>query len=424
MIQRLLQLLKNKENVQLIANFFSLVSIKGFDMLIPLFILPYLVRTLGIDVFGLTAFSLAFCMYFGAFIHYGYSITAVREIARARKDKELLSKQYSTYISLSVVLLFISLILFTVAVAVIPTLREYWILHLYTFYFVDMQSLFPAWLFQGMERMKYIAFINLSTKVLYLVALLFMVTGPGDYLLVPLLNAFAMTVSTIVSFWIIHKQLKIRYRKTELGEIIIAMKEGKHAFISLFAPTLYNSTTTFILGYTSSNYIIGIYASATKLIDALNSIALLLSNTFLPYLSRNIKKHFVFSRMMIVIGLLLTAGSLLFSEYIISFLYGADKLEIAYYFKLLTPMVFFIFVRFTFGPNYLMLIGKDSLYKNIVLYSCLFFFFMALILVPIYELYGAIAIMLGTTLLMAILTYWFYWKFRLGNKKAQHLGDE
>ncbi|AVI51799.1 hypothetical protein C5O00_11725 [Pukyongia salina] len=424
MIQRLLQLLKNKENVQLIANFFSLVSIKGFDMLIPLFILPYLVRTLGIDVFGLTAFSLAFCMYFGAFIHYGYSITAVREIARARKDKELLSKQYSTYISLSVVLLFISLILFTVAVAVIPTLREYWILHLYTFYFVAMQSLFPAWLFQGMERMKYIAFINLSTKVLYLVALLFMVTGPGDYLLVPLLNAFAMTVSTIVSFWIIHKQLKIRYRKTELGEIIIAMKEGKHAFISLFAPTLYNSTTTFILGYTSSNYIIGIYASATKLIDALNSIALLLSNTFLPYLSRNIKKHFVFSRMMIVIGLLLTAGSLLFSEYIISFLYGADKLEIAYYFKLLTPMVFFIFVRFTFGPNYLMLIGKDSLYKNIVLYSCLFFFFMALILVPIYELYGAIAIMLGTTLLMAILTYWFYWKFRLGNKKAQHLGDE
>ena len=123
--------------------------------------------------------------------------------------------------------------------------------------------------------------------------------------------------------------------------------------------------------------------------------------------------------MMIVIGLLLTAGSLLFAEYIISFLYGPDKVEIAYYFKLLTPMVFFIFVRFTFGPNYLMLIGKDALYKNIVLYSCLCFFFMALILVPIFELYGAIAIMLGTTLLMAVLTYLFYWKYRIGHEKAQ-----
>ncbi|NNJ82196.1 MAG: hypothetical protein HKP11_08395 [Flavobacteriaceae bacterium] len=75
-------------------------------------------------------------------------------------------------------------------------------------------------------------------------------------------------------------------------------------------------------------------------------------------------------------------------------------------------MVFFIFVRSAYGPNFLMLIGKDRVYKNIVLYSCLFFFVMAIIIVPIFEIYGAISIMLGTTFVMAALTFIYFRKFR------------
>ncbi|MBT8276517.1 MAG: oligosaccharide flippase family protein [Bacteroidia bacterium] len=412
MVKRILQLLKNKENVQLIANFFSLVSIKGFDLLIPLFILPYLVRTLGIDIFGLTQFSLALCMYFGAFIHYGYSITAVREIARTRNNKEELSRKYSAFLSVSILLTFASLVVLSFVVWVVPSLNEYWILHLYTFYFIAMQSLFPSWFFQGMEKMKYIAFINLSTKIMFLISLVMLVKGPGDYLLVPLLNAFAMTISTLISFWIIHKQFKVAFRRSLYSEMEKVIVDGRHAFISLFAPTLYNSTTMFILGYTSSNLIVGIYASATKLIDALNSVALLLSNTFLPFLSRNIRKHGLFSKIMILGGMVLTVIAFIFSEQLILFLYGKENLNVSFYFKILTPMVFFIFVRSAYGPNFLMLIGKDRVYKNIVLYSCLFFFVMAIIIVPIFEIYGAISIMLGTTFVMAALTFIYFRKFR------------
>jgi PST family polysaccharide transporter len=412
MIKRILQLLKNKENVQLIANFFSLVSIKGFDLLIPLFILPYLVRTLGIDVFGLTQFSLAFCMYFGALIHYGYSITAVREIARSRNNKEELSRKYSAFLSVALLLLFASLIILTLIVFIVPSLKEYWVLHVYTFYFIAMQSLFPSWFFQGMEKMKYIAFINLSTKVLFLISLVFLVKGPGDYLLVPLLNGVAMSISTLISFWIIRNQFKVAFRRSGYSELKGVLVDGRHAFISLFAPTLYNSTTMFILGYTSSNYIVGIYASATKLIDALNSIALLLSNTFLPYLSRNIRKHAMFSKIMLLCGLVLTIFAFIFSEQLILLLYGKENIAVSFYFRILTPMVLFIFIRSAYGPNFLMLIGKDRVYKNVVLYSCLFFFVMAIIIVPLFEIYGALSIMLGTTFVMAALTYYYFRKFK------------
>lgn len=413
MLNRLFVFLKNKERINLFTNFISLVSVKGVDFLIPLFILPYLVRTLGISIFGLLSFSLAFCMYFGAVIHYGYSITAVRDISRVRNNLELLSKKYSAFLTVSALLLLGSLVTLIILLIFIPKLNEYWVLHILTFYFIAMQSLFPSWFFQGIEQMKYIAFINLTTKVLFLISLLLFVKTPKDYLLVPLLNAFAMTISTVISFWIIRKKFKMIYAMPNILELKSVIKEGRHSFIALFAPTLYNSTAMFILGYTTNNSVIGIYASATKLIDAFNSIGILLSTTFLPYLSRNIQKHLSFSKLMILVGLVLSSTAFIFSEELILILFSSENVIVSKYFKLLTPMILFIFIRFTYGPNYLMLIGKESIYKNIVFYSCFLFFIIAIIVIPILEIYGAIFILLVTTFVMAILTYFYANKYKL-----------
>lgn len=410
MRDRIVLLIKNKENTRLITNFVSLISVKGVDFLIPLFVLPYLVRTLGIEMFGLISFSTAFTMYFGAIIHYGYSITAVRDIARVRQDKNMLSKTYSEFLGVSIFLLLVSCIILTLFLLIVPSLNEYWELHLYSFFFIAMQSFFPSWFFQGIEKMKFIAYINLSTKILFLVSLWFFVKSPDDYLFVPLLNACAMSISTLVSFIVIHKYLKISFIKPTVSQAISVLSKGQHSFIVQLAPTLYNSTAMFLLGYTSTNTLVGIYASATKLIDALNSIAVLLSSTFLPYLSRNIKKHIYFSRIMIVVGILLSGLAAFFSNQLIVFFFSEENLIVSKYFRYLTPMVLFIFIRFTYGPNYLMLIGKDIVYKNVVLYSCIAFFLIALVLVPHYEIYGAIAILLGTSFVMAVLTFFYYRK--------------
>ncbi len=407
---------KNKEKLQLVSNFLSLISLKGIDFLIPLLILPYLVRTLGMENFGLISFSLSISIYFGSIMHYGFSITAVRDIARVRHNQDELSKMYSIFISTIIVLIIVSLLIFIILVTFIASLNEFWILHLYSFYFVAMQSLFPAWFFQGMEKMKYIAYINLSTKILFLLSLWLVVTRPDDYIFVPLLNGIMMMISVIISFWIIHKDFKIKFYTPSVSEIKNILIEGRHAFIVQFSPTLYNNTATFLLGYTASNTIVGIYASATKLIDAFNSLAVLLSNTFLPYLSRNIQKHLKFSQIMIGAGIVLTGIAFFFSDALIILFFSKENLIIAQYFKLLTPMILFIFIRFAYGPNYLMLIGKEKVYKNIVLYTCLLFFAIALYLIPQFGIYGSIGIMLGASFLMAMLTTVAYKKINKNEK--------
>lgn len=401
-----------KANRRLIENFISLISLKGIDFLIPLLIFPYLIRTLGIDTFGLLAFSTAFNIYFGAIIHYGYSVTAVRDIARVRDNQTDLNKLYSSLITLSFLLVLVSAIIISFLVLLIPNLKENWLLHFTSFFYISMFSFFPSWFFQGIEKMKFIAYINLVSKILYMVSLFLLVLKPEDYILVPFLHGVFMLISVIISFLIIHKHFKLKYIKPSKADLKKILKEGRHAFIVQLAPTLYNSTTTFILGYTATYTLVGVYASATKLIDALNSISIIILNTFLPYLSINIKRHKTFSYIMWSVALVLVILAFVFSDFLITFLYGAKNLVVSDWFKLLIPMVLFVFIRNTYGPSYLMLINKERVYKNIVLYSCVSFFILSIILVPVYSLKGAVFIMLGATFIMSGYTYYYFLKYR------------
>ena len=401
-----------KSSIQLIKNFSALISIKGIDFIIPLIIFPYLIKNIGISNFGLLSFSLSFSLYFGAVIHYGFSITAVRDIARVKDNYKLLSEKFNIFIFTSISLFLISLFIFLISIKFIPLLNKDFYLHLSSFFLIAMQSFFPSWFFQGIEDMKFIAYLNIGAKILYLLAIFLFINEPNDYIFVHVYYALSITISTIISFFLIKYKYKMNFRLPEIKEVLGVLKEGRHAFLSQFSPNLYNNTATFFLGMTVSNSVLGVYASSTKIIDAFNSIGILLSNTFLPSISMDIKNHKFFKKLMLLTGGGLFLFSLLFSDLIVSIFIKEDSEIVSRYFKLLTPMIFFIFLRFTYGNNYLMLIGKEKLYKNIVLLVCLLFFGLTFILIPSLNIYGSIIIMLGASGTMALFSYIYYLKHK------------
>ena len=101
---------------RLISNFVALLVLRGFNFLIPLITLPYLVRVIGLENFGLVNFSLSLGLYFGAIIQFGFGVTATREIARNRDDSIKLAQIYSTTLTASILLAIVSAILFTLIV--------------------------------------------------------------------------------------------------------------------------------------------------------------------------------------------------------------------------------------------------------------------------------------------------------------------
>ena len=409
----MLSKLTNTENTKrLLANFASLVVLRGFQFLIPLITLPYLVRTIGLEKFGLINFALSLGLYFGAVIQYGFGVTATREIARNRDDPEKLSQIYSSTLVASCLLALLCVVIFIPIVFLVEQFREYLELYLFTIAFVVFQSLFPIWFFQGMEKMKYITFLSLGTSSMFLISLFAFVKEQNDFVLVPLLNATAAFITFVIAITLIIKHFKVKLKRPRIQEIKTIYQNGHHAFISQLAPNLYNNSAVFLLGVFTNNTLVGLYTAATKVIDAVISFSYILSNTFLPYLSRNLHNHKVFQKIMFGSGLTLTLATFIFAEWITGLLFSTNNLEVAIYIQWLAICIFLLFTTMTYGTNFLMLIGKDNIVKNIALCTSLVFFGIALLIIPVWGIWGAIITLVGARFVMAIFQFSFYLKYK------------
>lgn len=399
---------------RLMYNFLSLFVLKGFQFLLPLITLPYLVRTIGLEKFGTINFALSLGIYFSALIQYGFSITATREIARHREDKDKLAQIYSNTLATSVFLSFISVILYSLIIKTFGKFNSEIKLYWFTLAQVIFLNLFPVWFFQGIEKMKYITFLSLGTSSVYLVSLFVFVKQQSDYTYVPLLYAISSGLSLILALRVIKTKFGISFKKPCANEVKKIILNGRHAFISQFIPSLYTNSVTFLLGFFTDNTSVGLFAAATKVIDAFGSIIYVLSNTFLPYLSREIEKHQKFQRMMLTIAVATTLLLLASSDYIAKVIYGERHTEIILYIKILTTSIPFMFIVNTYGHNYLMLINKERIFKNILVYSSLFSLSYSIVLIYFQGIWGAIFTLIVTRFIIACFTLKEYFKY------AQH----
>ena len=72
---------------RLLNNVMALGTIQLVNFIIPLITLPYLTRTLGVEMFGKIAFVQVVMTFASLFTDFGFSWSATREIAAVRHDR-------------------------------------------------------------------------------------------------------------------------------------------------------------------------------------------------------------------------------------------------------------------------------------------------------------------------------------------------
>ncbi|CAM4037836.1 flippase [Bacillus mobilis] len=369
----------------------------------PLITLPYLLRTLGPEKFGIIAFAQALIQYFVLLTDYGFNLTATKEISINRKDKGELSRIFSTVMSIKLALMVISFIILMCILYIVEKFGVNWEIYVLTFGMVLGNVLFPIWFFQGLENMKVISVLNAISKLFFTVSLFIFVKTAEDFYLVPALTSVGYITVGIISLVIIKGKYDLVIVKPKFRDIQKELREGWDIFISTISVSLYTISNTFILGIFTNNTITGYYASAEKLINAINGLINPISQTIFPHLSRIAIDSKVealrFIRKILKLNIFIFLGIsilvFLFSELIVDLVFGPDYRESILVLKILSPLPLLVSISNILGVQVMINFGYKKAFSKILMFSSGINIILAAIFVPLYNHIGtAIALLL------------------------------
>lgn len=259
-------------NKILLKNFFSLGVLHGVNYILPLLTVPFLVRVLEPKFYGLIAYSSSIISFLVLLTDYGFNLTATREVSLNRRNKEKINQVFSSVLLIKLILVIICLIALSVSVNLIPKLKEYSTLYYLHFGMVIGAFLQPIWLFQGLEKMKYITFIDVGIKSLFTLSVFFLITGPEDFLIVPVIYSSSSLLTGFTALIFAYKKFNLRISVPSISNFKRYLFEGWHIFISNIGINLYTNGTIFILGFVTNNSIVGYFAATEKIVRAIRKL--------------------------------------------------------------------------------------------------------------------------------------------------------
>ncbi|MFA5125796.1 MAG: flippase [archaeon] len=390
--------IKNKfiKNKLLFENFFSLSTLQAVNYVIPLLTLPYLVRVLGPDKFGLVVFAQAFVTYFVLITDYGFNFSATREISINRNNIKKISKIFYSIFVVKIILFFLSLIIFLILVFIVPKFRQEYLLFLFSFMYVLGALFFPTWLFQGMEKMKYITIINVLIKLIFIIPIFIFIQTKSDYILVPIINSLSFLICGLVGFLVAIKIFKINFLVPSKTEIIYQFKEGWHIFISTIFISVYTTSNVFILGLFTNNTMVGYYSASEKIIKACQGLIAPISQALYPHISKLVsesrQKTLIFlKKLTVIIGIgtfLISSIMFIFAEQIVLIILGPDYILSILILRILAFIPFIIALSNIFGVLGLFNFNKQKVVAKIIIFGAIISLTLTLLLIPVYQAIG------------------------------------
>ena len=273
-------------NQRVLSNFFSLSVLQFANYMVPLVTLPYLVRILGASRYGLVEFARALSIYLVILTEYGFNLSATQQISAHRNDPRKVSEIFSSVLVIRLLLLLLSFVFLALMVVCVPKLRAERLVFLFAFGTVIGQSLFPVWLYQGMERMRHIAVLNIITRLLIAVSIFVFIRDSGDYLYVPLIQSVGIIFMGAGGLILALRIFPLRLQCPSLANIRYQLVTGWHLFLSTIATTLYTTGNTVILGLLTTDAVVGYYAAGDKIVRAVQGLQLPLSQAIFPHIGR------------------------------------------------------------------------------------------------------------------------------------------
>lgn len=251
------------------GNVFFLIVNQGVNYLMPLLVFPFLVRMLGPEKFGMLSFSMATTQFFILFTDYGFNFSATKNISINRTKKAEISKIYWEVTFSKVILCIFS---FVVMIFLTTTFSAYE--NIKTMLFINFITvigtvIYPIWLFQGLEEMKFITLFSVISRIFTLPLFYFFVKDPSDiYLAILFLSMPNLLAGIVATVYIKWARIVIKTTITMAGMKKTFM-EGREIFASTLLTSMYTLLTPVAVGFISGPIVVGYFNIANTIKQAI-----------------------------------------------------------------------------------------------------------------------------------------------------------
>ncbi len=367
-----------------------LTIIEIVRLLMPFVALPYIIQTIGTENYGTVVFAQTIVSYFIILINFGLEISAVRDVASARNDREKLNSIVSSVFFVKLILFTLSLTMLLTGLFSIEFMINHRLLFLFSFLTCISELLFPIWFFQGIQKMKYITFIRTTSILFYTIGIFLFIKGSSDYIYVALLQSLSSILSGLLAMYVLIYIEKIRFVFPGMSMIKATFKDSTPFFASRLSVVFNAGMAKTVSGIFFSMDMVAAFELAQKFASMALIPMQMLNQSVYPHIATTLDKRFTNRFFLVNIGISMLAGIAIFIFAPLAvYFFAKDSLpEAVILSRILTLYVVFAGMNSFLGSSVLVSFGHKKIFNSSVIFSSILLLFIYFI----YDLAGIFSI--------------------------------
>ncbi|MCC7409553.1 MAG: oligosaccharide flippase family protein [Phycisphaeraceae bacterium] len=267
----------------MVASVLWLAGVQAANYALPLVTIPYLTRVLGAGEWGLVAQGQAMALYLVILVEYGFVFSGTRQAALCRERRGELGELMAGVTGAKLLLVAPACVLAVGAWWWVPAFEGQGLLVGMAAMSGVLQGLHPLWFFQGIERVKLIAGVDIAAKALTAVGIILLVRGGGEGWRVLGLQGLGAGISTVVGMGLARRWSPWVWPTP--GRAWGALRMGASMAVFRGASSLYVISNAMILGLFQPSSVVAYYAGPEKLTKAVSGLFAPVSQVVYPRLA-------------------------------------------------------------------------------------------------------------------------------------------
>ena len=376
------------------SNYFYQIVYLAVTMVVPLFVAPYLTRTIGKTEIGIYTFVNTFAYYFIIFAMLGIAKYGPRVISKnvgdAEREKTSFWSLYLVHAAFSVVALAAYL---TVVIFIRNNTRIYFIEAIYV-----LTALFDVtWFFQGRENFRSVAIVNSLFKIAEMVLIFLLVKNETDLWKYALITALGLLGANVVLF--LNAMLFCKPIRVRKSDCTVHLKPLFVLFVSVIAATLYTLFDKTLIGLIVGKAEVAVYEYSNKIINIPKAIALVIGTILYPRIcslvkDENAEEQEKYIKIAVIvttfISLISIFGLTAIAKELAVVYYGEEFAECGNVIRILSPLIYIICIGDVIRTGYLLPYGRDKEFTVCLCISAALNLLLSSAFIPFIGIYGAV----------------------------------